>query len=243
MLPKIDVPIHTLKLVTDGKLIRFRPFTVKEEKILLIAMESSDEKIILDSVKQIINNCCLDDIDVEDMPIVDLEFLFLNLRARSVGEIVNLQYRCNNIIKKESGEEVKCNNLVKFDLNILEVQPEFNEKHTNKIEIDNNLGIVMKYPNFKNIESLSDESEVEKVIKTISSCIDFIYDKDTIYYSKDVSPKELQEFIESFSREQFLKIQEFFNTIPKIKKEVDFKCSKCGYEEKIVLEGIQSFFV
>lgn len=241
-LPKIDVPIYTIDLPLLKKKVRYRPFLVKEEKILLMAMESKDEKTIIESIKQIINNCCLDEVDIEKLPVLDVEFFFLHLRARSIGEVVDLQYKCNNKVKDESGDEKDCGNVVKLNVNILEIQPEVNSNHTNKIELSDKLGIVMKYPNFKVLENTQDGSDVEKIIKIISNCIDYIYDEETIYYKKDITEQELIDFIDGMSREQFAKIQEFFDTIPKIKKDVEFKCSKCGYNEKIAIEGLQNFF-
>lgn len=244
-LPKIDVPIHTVDLPLTKKNVRFRPFLVKEEKLLLMALESMEEKTILDSIKQIVNNCCLDDIDVNALPIADLEFFFLNLRARSVGEVVELQYKCNNKVKDEQGEEKTCNHVVKFDLNILEIKPEIPPNHSNKIELSKDLGIVMKYPSFGSMKNLGDENltEIDKVLKIVVSCIDYIYDTDSMYYRKDLSDEELSDFVDSMSREQFNKVQAFFESMPKIKKEVDFNCTKCGYKENIVVEGLQNFFV
>lgn len=244
MLPKLDVPIYELKLPLLDKIVRYRPFLVKEEKLLLMAMESNDEKSVVDAVKQIVNNCCIDEIDVDNLPIVDLEFLFLNLRARSVGEVVELQYKCNNKVKKEDSEEEKtCGTIVKFNLNLLELNPVIDEKHSNKIELSADTGIVMKYPNFKLVEKIDAESEVDRIMKMIVECVDFIYDKDNIYYRKDIEEKELQEFIESLTRDQFKNVQTFFETLPKIKKNLHFQCSKCKYEEDFDVEGLQNFFV
>lgn len=244
MLPKLDVPIYELKLPLLDKVVRYRPFLVKEEKILLMAMESNDEKAVVDAVKQIVNNCCVDNIDVDILPIVDLEYLFLNLRARSVGEVVELQYKCNNKVKNEGSEEEKtCGNLVKFDLNLLEIKPEIDEKHSNKIELSSDTGIVMKYPNFKLVEKIDADSEVDRIMKMIVECVDFIYDKDNIYYRKDIEEKELLEFIESLTRDQFKNVQNFFETLPKIKKKLHFHCTRCNYEEDFDVEGLQNFFV
>ena len=241
-LPKIDVPIFTIDLPLSKTKLRYRPFLVKEEKLLLMAMEADDDNTVLSTIKQVINNCCLDEIDVDGLSITDLEYFFLSLRARSVGEMVDLQYKCNNKVKNEEGEEHTCDNLVKIKLNVLEIEPTFNEKHTNKIELTKNLGIVMKYPSFSTIQNSKAENEVDKILEIIMDCVEYIYDADNIYYRKDMVDKELAEFIDSLSQTQFAKIQEFFETIPKIKKEVDFKCSKCNYEEKITIEGLQNFF-
>lgn len=244
MLPKIDVPVHNLTLPISKKSIKFRPFLVKEEKILLMAMESGEEDTVLNAIKQIVNNCCLDQLNVEDLPVTDLEFIFLNLRARSIGEVVELQYKCNNKVKSESGEEKECGGLVKFDLNLLTLKPEINPDHSQKIELTENMGIVMKYPSMKSLENANvGENNTERIMKVLMNCVDYIYDAETVYYRKDITDKELTEFMEGLNRQQFEKIQKFFDTLPKLKTNLDFKCAKCGYEEKILLEGIQSFFV
>jgi hypothetical protein len=245
MLPKIDVPLYEIDLPLSKKKIQYRPFLVKEEKILLMAAESNDENAILLSIKQILTNCIITKIDIDDLPILDFEYLFLNLRARSVGEIVDLQYKCNNDIEQD-GKKDKCDTIIKLSFNALEIKPELNGKETNKIQLTPRLGILLKYPTFGAIDMLSKKnnaSPTEVVIETVLSSIDYIYDEDNIYYAKDVSREELVDFIDSISREQFMKIQEFFENIPKLKKNLDFKCHKCGYEDNIELEGIQSFFV
>jgi hypothetical protein len=244
MLPKIDVPLYEITLPLLKKKVKFRPFLVKEEKILLMAAESDDQDAILLAVKQIINNCCVSDIDIDDLPILDFEYFFMHLRARSVGEIVDLQYKCNNTISGEGEEEKKCNALVKLSFNALEIEPVINSAD-NRIQLTSNLGIVLKYPNFKNIEEITkirDLSSTDLISKTIISSIDFIYDNESMYYAKDTPEEELVDFIDSLTREQFGKIQEFFESIPKLKKEIKFKCQKCAYEEELMLEGIQSFF-
>ena len=242
MLPKIDVPIFELTLPLTKKKVKYRPFLVKEEKILLMAMESEDETSTLLAIKQIINNCCLSDIDIDSLPITDLEFFFLNLRARSVSETVDLQYKCNNKVKNEEGEESECGNLVKLNINLLEIQPKIPKNHNTKIELTADMGIVMRYPTFKMVENSNGE-EVERLINILISCVEYVYDKDNIYYAKDTPKEELTDFIESLTREQFVKVQEFFDTMPKISKKVHFDCPKCGYKEDINVEGIQNFFV
>jgi hypothetical protein len=133
MLPKIDVPIYELNLISSGKKVRFRPFLVKEQKLLLMASQSDDPKDSLNVVKQISKNCIVDDIDIESLPVFDLEYIFLNLRARSVNEVINLQYKCNNKIKDEAGQETTCNGLEKFDINLLEITPTKDPKHNKKL--------------------------------------------------------------------------------------------------------------
>ena len=244
-LPKIDVPTYETKLISSGKIVKYRPFLVKEQKLFLMAAQSTDEKETVDVVKQVLNNCILSDIDVDDLPTFDLEHLFMQLRARSVGEVVNLKYNCNNTVKDDKDEEKVCGSLVKFDLNILDIKPIIDEKHSSKIEISDKLGIMMKYPTLsliKDAGNLANE-DVDTVLNVIVSCIDYIYDADQMYYAKDSTKEELLEFIENLQQEDMEKIQVFFTTMPKIAKELDFKCKKCGYEETITVQGIQNFFV
>jgi hypothetical protein len=244
MLPKIDVPIYNVKLLSNGKNLRFRPFTVKEEKLFLMANENEDLNSVVDTIKQILNNCIIDEIQIDSLPIFDIEHLFLNIRARSISEVVNLKYKCNNdILDKETKEEKKCNHVVEIDLNILEIEPEKQEGHTNKIEITEKMGVIMKYPNFETLKKFEIENEADSIIKITVNCIDYVYDSDSIYYAKDSTEEELIEFVESMQAKDLEKIKTFFDTMPKIKKDIDFKCNKCGHEEKIELEGIQNFFV
>lgn len=245
MLPKIDTPLYEIELPLLKKKVQFRPFLVKEEKILLMAMESEDENSVVLGIKQIMQNCIMTDIDIEDLPILDFEYLFLNLRARSVGEIIDLQYKCNNDIKgSEEDKTHKCGNLINLNFNALEVKPEI-EKVDSKIQLTPKLGVVLKYPTFKAIEAVASEKNISPadfVSETIISSIDYIYDEETLFYAKDATKEELLEFIDSLTKEQFGMIQKFFEDIPKLTKKLDFKCNKCGYEENIEIQGIQSFF-
>jgi hypothetical protein len=241
-LPKLDVPIFTLKLISNGKNVRFRPFSVKEEKIFLMANESDDSVAVIDAVKQVLNNCILDDIKIDTLPIFDIEYLFLNIRARSISEIVDLRYKCNNEVVGEDGEKHKCNNVVDLQLNVLDIQPVIDIEHTNKIEITENLGMVMRYPSFEMLEKYNAENEIDSIFDLTIGCIEYIYDKDEIYYAKDTTKQELIEFVESMQTKDLEKVKVFFDTLPKIKKKMDFKCIKCGYNEEIEIEGIESFF-
>jgi hypothetical protein len=242
MLPKIDVPVYEIKLPSTGESIKFRPFTVKEEKLFLMAYESEDVKYSVDTIIQVLNNCVVSDIDIKDLPTFDIEYLFLNLRARSIGEIVKLKYRCNNDVGTEK-EPQKCNSSVEIELNVLEVEPSKNPNHTNKIQLSEELGIVMKYPKMGLIKDNTEVDDFNVVLDLIISCIDYIYDKDNLYYAKDSTKEELTEFLDSLQSKDLEKIKDFFDTMPKLKKNMDFSCKKCGYTENIELEGLQSFFV
>jgi hypothetical protein len=243
MLPKLDVPIYSVNLISTGKPVRFRPFLVKEQKLFLMVSESNDPNEMINVIRQVLKNCVLDEIDIDSLPTFDLEFLFMNLRARSVEEIVELRYKCNNTVKNESGEEKQCNGLVEYKLNILEIEPTKNPEHKNKIQITENLGICFKYPTFEMIQKYEKLSENEVMIRILIDCIDFIYDKEQVYYAKDTPVKELEEFVDSLQQKDLEKFKQFFDTMPEIKKDVHFKCPKCSYEEDIEIKGIQSFFV
>jgi len=244
MLPKIDVPVYETTLISNGQKIKFRPFLVKEQKLFLMASQSDDTKDMVDAIKQVIRNCVLDEIDVDTLPTFDLENIFIQLRARSVNDVVNLSYNCNNKITNDKGEENACGNLVKFDIDLLELKAEKNPNHTNKIEITDKLGIVLKYPTFNMMEKIDMENNnMEHILDVIISCIDYIYDENNLYYAKDSTKEELTEFVENLQQSDLEKIQEFFTTLPKLKKDLHFHCNKCGYEEDITVEGIQNFFV
>lgn len=242
-LPKIDVPVYSTKLISTGKTIKYRPFTVKEEKLFLMASESEEVDVVVDTVKQVLNNCIVTkNINVDDLPVFDIEYLFLKLRAASVGEVVNLKYKCNNILPASEGqEERKCNHVVEIELNVNNIVPD-KISINNKIEITQNMGVVMKYPTFDLLKEYDISDEITATTNMMVKCIDYIYDKENIYYTKDFKNEELVEFVDGMQTKDLDKIREFFESMPKLKKDVDFNCPKCGYEEKISVEGLQNFF-
>jgi hypothetical protein len=242
-LPKIDVPVYSTKLISTGKTVKYRAFTVKEEKLFLMANESEEVDTVIDSIKQVLNNCIMTKgINVEELPLFDIEYLFLKLRAVSVGEVVNLRYKCNNILPKlDDEEEKKCNHIVEIDLNLNEITPE-SVKIDKTIQITDTMGVTMKYPTFDLLKEFDANQEVDSIVKMTVKCIDFIYDKDNVYYAKDAKEQELVDFVESMQSKDLEKVKDFFSSMPKLKKQVDFNCVKCGYQEKIELEGIQNFF-
>ena len=242
MLPKIEVPIYTVNLISTNKPVRFRPFLVKEQKLFLMAAENEDQKETIGVIRQVLKNCVLDEIDIDTIPTFDLEYLFMNLRARSVEEIVDLKYKCNNTVKDEKGEDKICNTSVEFKLNLLEIHPSKDEKHTNKIELTQHLGVCLKYPTFEMIQKYEDMDEKDVMMTILVDCVDYIYDKDNLYYAKDSTKEELEEFIDNLQQQHLEKIKVFFDTMPEIKKDLQFKCPKCEYEENIVVKGLQNFF-
>ena len=243
MLPKLDVPIYSVNLISTGKPIRFRPFLVKEQKLFLMAAESADGNEMISTIRQVLKNCVLDEIDIDSLPTFDLEFLFMNLRARSVEEVVELNYKCNNKVKDDEGQEKTCSGIVNLKVNILEIEPTKNPKHENKVQINGDLGIVFKYPTFEMFQKYEKMSENEVMVNILVDCIDYIFDKEQVYYAKDTSRKELEEFVDNLQQKDLEKFKDFFDTMPEIKKDVHFKCPKCSYEEDITIKGMQSFFV
>ena len=245
-LPKLGYPTYELELPSTGKTIKYRPFLVKEEKVLLMALESKDEKQVVSAVKDLIKNCVITRIKVDTLPSFDLEYLFLNLRAKSVGEQVELSYNCNNTYVKEvdgKKEEIKCRNVVKFMVNLLEIKPEYGKNHDLKIPVDEKLGIMMKYPSVSTVVKHAKKTESQALFDIIVDSVDYIYDKEEIYYSKDTPRKEIEEFIETIPSDKLENIKNFFETMPKIKHLEKFSCNKCGYEENLEIEGIENFFV
>ena len=249
MLPKIEVPIYDLQLLSIKDKVKFRPFSVKEEKLFLMAQEAEDDgkqETILNTVKQVVNNCLITELNIDNLPTFDLEYLFLNLRAKSVGEEVQLSYNCNNTYVEEvdgKKEEVKCKNIVKFMVNLLEIKPEYGKNHDLKIPVDENLGMMMKYPSVSTVVKHATKTESQALFDIIVDSVDYIYDKEEIYYSKDTPRKEIEEFIETIPSDKLENIKNFFETMPRIKHLQKFSCNKCGYEENLEIEGIENFFV
>jgi hypothetical protein len=238
-LPKIDTPIYELDLPLSKKHVRFRPFLVKEQKNLLMAMESGDSKSIEQNVKQVLNNCTVtENIDIEKLPVLDVEFYFLNLRARSVGEIVENKYRCDNQVDGSA-----CGNIMETSLNLLDIKIEGVKENNDVIQLTDTISIKLKYPEFSVINKLSKLSDVSDIaFEMIAQSVEYIFDGEQFYYAKETTTEELVEFIEGLNQQQFAKIEDFFANLPKLEKKIEMKCSRCGFEHKLDVEGLESFF-
>jgi len=236
-LPKIDVPIFSVELPSTKEKVTFRPFLVKEQKLFLMNAENNDPKETINVIRQVLKNCVISSLDIDALPVFDLEYLFLNLRARSISEVVNLKYKCNNTV-----EDKVCGTINEINVNVLEIKPTVYPEHTNKIQLTDNVGICMKYPTFEMLNEMAGKSEGDVIMETIYNSIDYIYDNESVYQAKDISKKEIEDFIDNIQQKDLEKLRVFFDTMPKIKKEIEYKCKKCDYQEKIVLEGIQDFF-
>ena len=235
-LPKIEVPTYELTLPSEDKKIKYRPFLVREEKILYIAMETGQNKEMINALKDVVGACTFDVLNVDRLPIFDIEYLFLQIRAKSVSEVTKFRAICPDDGKTYVETEV--------DLTKVEVQVD--DEHTNRImlESERNLGIVLKYPTLKNYDVGRglDNIEIDKVFNILIDCIDHIFEGDKIYPAKDTSKQELKDFIESLPQDAFTKIKSFFDTMPKLKHEIEITNPNTNVTSKIVLTGIADFF-
>jgi ribosomal protein L44E len=216
-----------------GKEVEYRPYLVKEEKILMIALESNDQKQILTAIKDVINNCLYDDINLNKLAMFDIETLFLRLRSKSVGETTEIKAKCE-----------ECEHEHLQEINFDDIQPPEIKKVVTKIELTDDVGMTLKYPSIGDIQKHdSDKMEsVEGMMEVVVDCIESIYDADNVYSAKDESRKSLKEFIDSLNSQQFSKLTDFFENVPALNYNLNFECSKCGHKNEIELRGLQNFF-
>jgi hypothetical protein len=236
-LPKISTPSYELELPSTEETIQYRPFLVKEEKLLVIALESEDTKQITTAIKTVIKNCILTkNIKVEALPTFDIEYLFLNIRGKSVGEELEV-----NIICPDDGETQ-----VPVKINLDDIKVFKNEEHTNKIKVDKSIMMEMKYPSLdqfiKNNFDFTNKNAMDQSFDLIASCIDKIFTEDEVWSTADVTKKELTDFLESMNSSQFKEIEKFFETMPKLSHKIVVKNPKTEVESEVVLEGLASFF-
>jgi len=234
-LPKLDIPIYELVVPSTDEKIKYRPFLIKEEKILLIAMESGANEDIIQAVKQIVSECTFNTLKLGDMPMFDVEYIFLQIRSKSVGEVSKLKVLCKDDGKTYANVEV--------DLTEIEVQ--VNDDHTNKIELTDEMAIIMKYPTIDSFSTAGiSDITAENMLDVIVACIDKIYDKkgEEVYDSKDSTKKELMDFVEQMNTTQFQDVQAFFDSMPKLRHEITVKNPKTKKENKVTLTGLNDFF-
>ena len=235
-LPKISTPTYELELPSTGESVQYRPFLVKEEKLLLLALESEDTKQITTAVKNVIKNCInTKNIKVEQLPTFDIEYLFLNIRAKSVSEEVEV-----NIICPDDEETTVSVTIPVDEINVIK-----NDEHNKTIKVDDEIMMQMKYPSLDQfIKSNFDlnENTMDQSFDLVVSCVDQIYTKEEVWNSSDLSKKELNEFLEQMNSVQFKQIEKFFETMPKLSHTIKVKNPKTGVENEVVLEGLSSFF-
>ena len=236
-LPMMNTPTYNMVVPSSGVSVKFRPFLVKEEKALLIAQQSEDLMVMVDTLKSVIKTCVLDTIDVNKLATFDLEYMFTQIRAKSVGEIIELIFPCDN----DHGEDnEKARVKVSIDLTTLDVEK--HDSHTNKIHLFGDVGVMMKYPTIDVMRKLDDSDSIDNIFDVVAMSIDYIYQGDEIFYAKEQKHEEMLQFLNNLTSEQFVKIQNFFDTMPRIKKQIEYTCPVCQKQHKKMLEGMQSFF-
>ena len=236
-LPKIATPTYELELPSTGKSIKYRPFLVKEEKVLVIALESEDTKQITNAIKAVLKNCVLTKgVKVETLPTFDIEFLFLNIRGKSVGEEIEVNIVCP--------DDEQTNVPVSIDLDSIQVQR--SDDHTNQIKLDDDLMMEMKYPSLeqfiKNNFDFDEKNQMDQSFDLIATCIDKIYNEDEVWATADCTKKEVKEFLESMNSSQFKEIEKFFESMPKLKHTIEVTNPNTKVTSEVVLEGLASFF-
>jgi len=235
-LPQVSIPTYELVVPSTDKKIKYRPFLVKEEKILLIAMEAKEQSGIIDAVKQIVESCTYNKFDVSKAPMFDVEYIFLNIRAKSVGEISTVNLRC-----PDDNET-----FVLTEIDLTKVIVEMDKEHTNKIELTEEMGMIMTYPTLELFSSFDGITTVNatNMIDVIASCIVQIYDKkgEEVFEAKDSTKKELIDFVEQLNSKQFKDLQKFFDTMPKLKHKVELENPKTNKKSEVILTGLNDFF-
>ena len=231
-LPVINTPTYELVVPSTKETLVYRPFLVKEEKILLMAMEEEKDSQLNRALKQVVHNCTFEKIDVGKLPLFDLEYIFLRIRAKSVGEVAKLQVLC-----EDDGETY-----VPIEVDLETIEVEFQEDHSTKIELTDEIGIEMGYPTFEFLNFKADQTEVNQLFDIIGSSIERVYEGETVYEKADFSKKDLKVFLESLTSEQFLRVQKFFETMPRLRHKLEVTNPKTKKVNEITLEGLQAFF-
>jgi len=230
-LPVINTPTYELEVPSTKDTLTYRPFLVKEEKILLMAMEEEDQKHMVNAVRTIVDNCTFKTLKVNKMPMFDLEYVFLNIRAKSVGEVASVKVLCDD--DKET--------YVDIDIPLEEIKVKFVKDHTNIIKLTKDISIEMSYPTFEMIESFESE-DTKAIFEMMGKCVERIIDGETVHERADFNKKELTDFLDSLNTKQFGEMQKFFETMPKLSHDVEFTNPNTKKKHKKTLEGLNSFF-
>jgi hypothetical protein len=234
-LPMMKTPLYSVKIPSTEQKVTFRPFLVREEKALLLAQQSESVEVMTSTLKEIIQSCVKDKINVDSLAVFDVEYLFTQIRAKSVGETVDLIFTCIHCDQEK--------NKVKLPIDLTTIDVVRDPEHTNNIHLFDECGVIMHYPNLETFKKADGkEEDINAIMEVIIDCIDSIYDGDEVFYAKEQTRQELEDFIMNLSKEQFDKIEQFFVSIPKFKKDIEFDCPACGAHNKTTLEGTASFF-
>jgi len=231
-LPVINTPTYELVVPSTKETLVYRPFLVKEEKILLMAMEEEKDSQLNRALKQVVNNCTFEKLDVGKLPLFDLEYIFLRIRAKSVGEVAKIQVLC-----EDDGETY-----VPVEIDLESIEVEFQEDHSSTIDLTDDISIQMGYPTFEFLNFKADQTEVNQLFDIIGSSIERVFEGETVYEKADFSKKDLKVFLESLTSEQFLRVQKFFETMPRLRHKFEVTNPKTKKKNEITLEGLQAFF-
>ena len=236
-LPILEAPKFETKIPSTNKPIEFRPYLVKEEKILMMALETGDEKQMIKAMKDVIKTCTFDKVNPDDLTMFDLEFLFLKLRSKSVGEITSVEFKC---------DDTKCNGFTKVEINLDEIEVTFpsGKDTTKKIELTDVIGVTMKPITVRSVSRIdTEEKDKGKLITDLLiASLESVYDAKAVYPVKDIPKAEVTAFIDSLNRSQLKKIEDYIRSSPRLEKVINFKCTKCSKDCSHTLTGIQSFF-
>lgn len=245
-LPKLTVPLYDV-VCPSGAKVSFRPFLVKEEKLLMIAMQSKETETIINTAKQILENCVgsVSGVDIDKLPLFDVEFLFLNLRARSIGEEITLRYKCNqNATDANTGNTVVCGTVSEYPIDLLSIHPKFGAGHSKHVQLTEGVGVTLRYPTFKSFRNISRKDlPADDAFMFLVECIESINDASVVVNTKDVPQSEVVDFVNDLNHTQVDKMDQFFNTMPKIELTIPFKCPRCSHTEEITVKGLDNFFV
>jgi hypothetical protein len=228
-LPKLETPSYELILPSTGEKIKYRPFLVKEYKVLLTGLESDNEEIHR-IISELVDVCTYNKLKILELSNFDIEYIFLNMRAKSIGEIANLTLQCNS-----------CENKINFELDITNAIVKKDASHSKKINITDKIILEMRYPRFDEMMEIYQNFKSESIVDMLCSCISAVYTEEEVY--DEYTKEELVEFVNSFSKDQFSKLEQFFLTMPKVVQHIEQKCDACGAENELNLEGLQNFFV
>ena len=232
-LPKLNTPIHQLELPSTGQKIKFRPFLVKEQKLLMFAQESNDDDTIADTILNIIDSCTEGELDVKMLPVFDIEYIFLQLRSKSVGETANIKVKCPD------DDTTYVDKKIKLD----DIQVQMTAGHTNVVKLTDKIKMVLTYPIMSDMKGVNFNDGINGTFSLISKCIHEIHDGDTVHTRIDMDEKDIDEFIDTLDTQQFERIMEFFNTMPKLRHIVSVTNPKTKKKGEVVLEGLDSFLV
>jgi len=245
-LPKIDLPTFELKIPSTGQVITCRPFTVKEEKILLLAAHSKDENDIIMATKQVVRNCILTDgINVDKVPFFDVDYIFITLRAKSVGENVEVNFKCEHVVREpdENNVPYTCGEVFPVKIDILNCEIQKNEEINNDIILGGGVRVKMKYPNYDVMKRNSSNEPLENIINIIAGSVDQVVKKDKVYSTKDFTHTEMKEFIENLIHGQYAKLEEFVRNFPSFTIKAAATCPKCNFNHDITYDDFTTFFL